>query len=66
MSARNNLNRLIASSALSNLADGMLQITPRLAYLDLLPNRLLNWPGADKVLHCHAASLEPRPQQAHE
>ena len=35
MSARSNLNRLIASSALSNLADGMLQITLPLVTLGL-------------------------------
>ena len=38
MSARSNLNRLIASSALSNLADGMLQITLPLVTLGITRN----------------------------
>jgi hypothetical protein len=35
VSARSNLNRLIASSAMSNLADGMLQITLPLVTLGI-------------------------------
>jgi len=38
VSARSNLNRLIASSALSNLADGMLQITLPLVTLGITRN----------------------------